>query len=332
MGINWKSFETPKRLECDEATLTATYGKFVAEPFERGYGATIGNSLRRMLLSSIDGSAVVSVKVDGVKHEFDTIEGVVEDMAQIILNLKMLVIRSHSKELKKVFIKADKAGDITARDIITDETVEVLNPEMRIATLSKKMKFYMELEVGRGRGYVPAERNKREGLPVGAIPIDSIFTPVKKVNYSVENTRVGQITDYDKLILETWTNGSVSPKDALLYASNILYKHLDIFVHFGKLPEEEEEVDTSEIEALYEKLRQPVTEMELSVRSANCLREAKIKTIGALVENSEVDMLKYRNFGKKSLSEIAEILKEMGLSFGMKIDKAMLGAKKNDEA
>lgn len=327
MGIGWKNFEMPKRIEYDESSYSDIYGKFIAEPFERGYGMTIGNSLRRVLLSGIEGAAITSIKVEGVQHEFSTIAGVMEDVSEIALNVKKIILRSRTKNPKTLFINVDKKGDITAGDITTDETIEVLNPDLHIATLTKKMKFSMEMEVGRGRGYVPSERNKKEGQPIGVIAVDSIFTPVTKVNFKVENTRIGQITDYDRLILEIWTNGSINPKDALLYASHILQGHLEPFVNYGKLPEEEKEQGESvEERELLEKLKVPVTELELSVRSANCLKEAKIKTIGDLVRKSEMEMLKYRNFGKKSLSEINKILTDMGLSLGMKIAK-----KKADE-
>ena len=324
MGIAWKDFEMPKKLVCDEASYSDTYGKFTAEPFERGYGTTLGNALRRVLLSSIEGSAVTSIKIDSVHHEFSSVAGVSEDIPEIILNIKKLVLRSHSRQPKVIEIKADSKGDVKAKDIIHDETIEILNPEMHIATLTKNAKFHVEMEVGRGRGYHPAEKNKREGQPIGVIPIDSIFTPIVKINFEVENTRVGQITDYDKLILEIWTNGSVTPKDALLYSAHILEKHLDIFLNFGKLPEEEMEEEVKVDEELYTKLRMPVSELELSVRSANCLKEAKIKTIGELVQKNEGEMLKYRNFGKKSLAEIKEIIVGMGLGLGMKVDKKLL--------
>lgn len=325
MGIAWKDFEMPHKLICDESTYAETYGKFIAEPFERGYGTTLGNALRRILLSSIEGSAVTSVKIDGVQHEFSTIPGVVEDVTEIILNIKKLILRSHSRQPKVIEVKAEKKGEVRAKDIIHDDTIEILNPNLLIATLTKHTKFHIEMEVGRGRGYYPAERNKKEGQPIGVIPIDSVFTPVTKVNFQAENTRVGQITDYDKLILEIWTNGSISPKDALLYAACVLQKHLDIFVSYGKLPKEEEEEEQVKVdEELYAKLRMPVSELELSVRSANCLKEAKIRTIGELVQKTEAEMLKYRNFGKKSLAEIHEIIHRMGLSLGMKIDKKLL--------
>jgi len=229
MGIKWKDFQLPKRLECDEPTYTNTYGKFYAAPFERGYGTTLGNSLRRVLLSSIEGSAVTSVKFSQAQHEFSTIPGVLEDVPEIILNIKNLILNSRSKIPKTIFITRDGKGEIKAGDIEADAAIEIINPELHIATLTKDTKFHAELEVVRGRGYVPAELNKSEETVIGVIPIDSIFTPIKKVNFSVENTRVGQRTDYDKLIIEILTNGAITPKDALLYASNILQRHWDIF-------------------------------------------------------------------------------------------------------
>ncbi len=326
MGIKWRDFQLPKKLECDEATYTDTYGKFSIAPFEKGYGVTLGNSLRRVLLSSIEGSAVTSIKITGAEHEFSTIPGVYEDVTEIILNVKSLVLRSHSKVPKTVFIKKDSKGEIKGKDITTDETVEVITKDLHIATLTEDIKFYMELEVAKGRGYVPQEANKREDQVIGVIPVDSIFSPVKKVNFSVENTRVGQRTDYDKLVLEIFTNGAVNPKEALLYASNILQRHLDIFVNFGQLPEdaEEEAEITKEERELYEKLKLPISELELSVRSSNCLREANIKTIADLVKKNEDEMLGFKNFGKKSLMEIKELIAGMGLSLGMQIDTKKL--------
>ena len=322
MVVGYRGFETPKQLICDEATYTNTYGKFIAEPFERGYGTTLGNSLRRVLISSIEGAAVTSVKVEGALHEFSTISGVAEDVVEIILNLKKLIIRAHSKQPKTIYLKVQEKGEVTAKDIETDETIEILNPDLHIATLTKNAKLMIEMEVQKGRGYVPAERNKKENQTIGVIAVDSIFTPVTQVNFHVENTRVGQITDYDKLILEVTTNGAITPKDALLYASNILQRHLDVYVNFGKLPEEEEKVqETKEEKEHVEKLTMPISELELSVRSSNCLKEAKIKTIGELVRRSEPEMLKYRNFGKKSLAEITKVLHDMGLSLGMNIDE-----------
>jgi len=327
MGIKWRDFQLPKKLECDEASLTETYGKFSAAPFERGYGVTIGNALRRVLLSSIEGSSVVAIKIAGVQHEFSTIPGVLEDVPEIILNVKGLILNSHSKIPKTIYIKKDEKGEIKASDIEADDTIEIINPELHIATLTKDTKFHMEMEVAHGRGYVPQEANKKEDTTVGMIPIDSIFTPIKKVNYYVENTRVGQRTDYDKLILEIFTNGAIGPKDALLYASNILQRHLDIFVNFGQLPEELEEDEpemTKEEIALYEKLRLPISELELSVRSSNCLREANIKSIAELVKKTEDEMLSFKNFGKKSLNEIKELLAGMGLTLGMQVDPKKL--------
>ena len=321
MGISMKNFEMPKKLILDEASYTPTYGKFVAEPFERGYGVTVGNGLRRVLISSIEGTAVTSIRIAGVSHEFSSIPGVVEDVPQIILNIKKLVLKSHFKTPKTMTIEVSKKGDVTAKDIKCDETVEVINPELHIATLTKNVEFKVEMEVARGRGYVMSEKNKTEGQAIGVIAVDSIFTPITKVNFQVENTRVGQITDYDKIILEIWTNGSIEPKEALLYASNILQRHLDVFVGFGKLPEEEETpVETEDQRIMKEKLKIPISELELSVRSSNCLKEARIKTIGDLVKKTEMEMLKYRNFGKKSLAEISKTLADMNMTLGMKID------------
>lgn len=327
MGVKWRDFQMPKRLDCDETSYTETYGKFVAEPFEKGYGVTLGNSLRRVLLSSIEGSAVTSIKIDGVRHEYSTIPGVLEAVTEIILNIKKLIIRSHSRVPKTVYIKAEKKGEVKASDIIVDETVEVLNPDLHIATLTRDTHFLVEMEISRGRGYVPAEQNKREG--VDTIAVDSIFTPIVKVNFNVENTRVGQRTDYDRLIVEILTNGGINPKEALLYGANILQRHLDVFVSYGQLPEEEEEEEEISVEeqALYEKLRLPISELELSVRSANCLKDANIKTIAELVRKTESELLTFRNFGKKSLSEINDLLKVMNLSLGMKLDAKKLKKK-----
>lgn len=327
MGVKWRDFQMPKRLDCDESTYTETYGRFIAEPFEKGYGVTLGNSLRRILLSSIEGSAVTSIKVEGIRHEYSTIPGVMESVSEIILNIKQLVLRSHSKVSKPVFVKAEKKGEVTAADIICDETIEILNPGLHIATLSRDTKLSIEMEVSRGRGYVPAEQNKKD--VVDAIAIDSIFTPIIRVGFDVENTRVGQRTDYDKLIMEIETNSGISPKEAMLYGANILQRHLDVFVSYGQLPEEEEEEEEVSVEekVLYEKLRLPISELELSVRSANCLKDGNIKTISELVRKPESELLTYRNFGKKSLTEINEILKVMGLSLGMKVDPKKLRKK-----
>lgn len=328
MGVKWRDFQMPKRLDCDESVYTDTYGKFIAEPFEKGYGVTLGNSLRRILLSSIEGSAVTSVRIEGVRHEFSTIPGVLESVTEIILNIKELVIRSHSRVPKIVHIRAEKKGEIKGADIVCDESMEILNPDLHIATLTRDAHFFVEMEVARGRGYVPSEQNKKEG--VDTIAIDSIFTPITKVNFRVENTRVGQRTDYDRLVTEIWTNGSINPKEALLYGANILQRHLDVFVSYGQLPEEEEEDEEISVEeqAMYEKLRLPISELELSVRSANCLKDANIKTISELVRKAESELLTFRNFGKKSLSEINDLLKAMGLSLGMKVDVKKLKLKK----
>ena len=320
MGTLWRDFAMPKHLASEESSLTDTYGKFIAEPFERGFGATIGNSLRRVLISSIEGAAVTSVKIEGVLHEFSTIPGVLEDVAQIVLNVKQLVLRSHSRQPKTMVIERKKKGPVTAADIETDETIEVLNPDLHLCTLTKADTFRMEMEVSRGRGYLPAEKHHKEGKTIAAIPVDAAFSPVKRVNFHVEDTRVGQVTDYDRLILEVWTSGAMGPKDALLYASNIMQRHLDLFVNFGTLPEEPEEEETTAVsEELAEKLKTPIAELELSVRAANCLREAKIHTIGELVQKTPQELLKYRNFGKKSLQEIDELLKSMGLAIGMSV-------------
>lgn len=318
MSAKWKGLEIPRKLSWDEETLSPTYGKLVAEPLERGYGVTIGNSLRRVLLSSLRGAAVTSVRIEGVLHEFSTVPGAIEDVTEIILNLKQLIIRLHGEEPKTIRIKAKGEGEVRAADIIKDNHVEVLNPHLHIATLNKKGSLGMEIEVGSGKGYTSAEKNKKEDQPIGVIPVDSIFSPVKKVNYNIEPTRVGQETDYDRLILEIWTNGSLSPQEAMESAAEILGKHFAMFVAPGEEVEEEGEEISEEEKKRQEYLKQSVSELELSVRSANCLKVAKIRTIGGLVQKTEAEMLKYPNFGKKSLAEIKEILAEMGLSLGMK--------------
>ena len=268
-----------------------------------------------------------SIKIEGVPHEFSAIEGVLEDVPEIILNLKNLVLRSYSRSPKKIYIKEEGQKEIKAKDVITDETIEVINPDLHICTLtSKDAKLNIEMEIGRGRGFVTADGNKREGMAVGVIPIDSIFTPVKRVSFKVENTRVGKRTDYDKLILEIFTNASIEPKEALIYASKVMSKHLELFFTLGELPEEEYEELSPEEVSLYEKLKIPVSELELSVRSGNCLREANIKTLAELVDKTEPEILNYRNFGKKSLNEVGALLKTMGLSFGLKIDKDKLNS------
>jgi DNA-directed RNA polymerase subunit alpha len=321
MQKSWKDLIRPKRLEVEKETLTPTYGKFTAEPFERGFGITIGNSLRRILLSSLQGGAITSLKVDGVLHEFSTIPGTKEDITEIILNLKEVRLKLHTEGPKTIRVKAEGPKVLKAGDILTGDAVEILNPDHYIATLSRDGKLSMEMVVKMGRGYVPAERNKEEGQPIGTIPMDSIFSPIKKVNYTVTNARVGQITDYDKLILEVWTDGSLNPEEAVAHSAKILKDQLSIFVTFE---EEEEEMsypeDEEEKEAFNENLLRSVDELELSVRSANCLKHANIKLIGDLVQKTEAEILATKNFGRKSLNEIKEILTEMGLSLGMKLD------------
>ncbi|MCK5450322.1 MAG: DNA-directed RNA polymerase subunit alpha [Candidatus Omnitrophica bacterium] len=323
MSMRLKNFELPKVIMFDEKTYTKTYGQVVAEPFEKGYGTTIGNSLRRVLLSSIEGTAVTQIKVDGVLHEFGTIPGVYEDMTEIIMNIKGLVLRSHFKTPKPMHISVDKKGEVTANDIKCDETVEIVNKDHHIATLTEGVKFEMEMKVERGRGYVSSEKNKTDNDSVGTIAIDSLFSPVKRVNIAIENTRIGHITDYDKLILDIFTDGSMDPKETVLYASNILQRHLDVFAGIGKLPEdiEDEEEESKGKEDLHKKMNKPISELELSVRSSNCLAEANIRTIGDLVGRKETEMLKYKNFGKKSLNEINAVLETMGLRLGMDLDE-----------
>jgi len=330
MGISWRTFEVPKHLEVDKSTLKENYGKFVAEPFEKGFGITLGNSLRRVLYSSIEGTAITSVKIESALHEFSAVDGVLEDVSQIILNLKNLIFKYHGKGPKTITLKIKKKGDVTAADITTDDTVEIINKDLHICNLTKETEFFMEMEIGKGRGFVSAEKNKKEDAPIGAIPIDSIYSPVKKVNFNVEETRVGQQTDFDRLVIEVWTDTSVSPEEAMLYGSNILQRHLDIFVNYGEIPIEEDEEESEEIDSDFQDLiNKPITELELSVRSANCLEAADIKTIGDLIERGEQQMLKYKNFGKKSLSEISSILAGMGLGLGMDIQKRL---NKADEA
>ncbi|MBW1971358.1 MAG: DNA-directed RNA polymerase subunit alpha [Deltaproteobacteria bacterium] len=320
---HWKELIKPNKIEVDEETLSPFYGKFVAEPFERGYGVTIGNSLRRILLSSIQGAAIVSVRIEGVLHEFSVLKGVKEDVSEIILNLKQVKLKLTSDNPRLIYIRSVGEGEIKAADIITDNFVEILNPEQHIATLSEGAKLNMDMMVRWGKGYSPAERNKTDDMPIGTIPIDAIFSPVTKVNYTVTNSRVGQITDYDKLTLEVWTNGAVHPEDAVAYAAKILRDQLNIFVNFKEEePEEkkkEKEKEKREEEEFNENLLRSVDELELSVRSANCLKNANIRLIGDLVQKTESEILATKNFGRKSLMEIKEILGEMGLHLGMKL-------------
>ncbi|MFH1825524.1 MAG: DNA-directed RNA polymerase subunit alpha [Candidatus Firestonebacteria bacterium] len=324
--MKWKKMEMPSKLEIEKETLSNFYGKFMAEPFERGYGQTIGNSLRRILLSSIQTSAATAIKIENVLHEFGTIEGVVEDVTEIILNIKQLKIKLHGNAPKKIYLIAEGERVVKASDIKQDPEIEIANPDLIIANLtSSKAKFNMEILVDVGRGYATNEDNKKEDFPIGMIPIDSIFTPITKVNFNIDNTRVGQITDYEKLTLEIWTDGRIKPEEALSYASKILKDHLTVFVSVEEEIEIEEEVkvDTDK-ERLKELLKKSVDELELSVRSANCLKMAGIKTIIELVKKTEIDMLKYRNFGRKSLKEIGDMLKGMSLSLGMDIPSDVL--------
>ncbi len=327
MPIRLGRFEMPNRLQKEESSATPTYAKFVAEPFEAGYGHTLGNSLRRVLLSSLEGASISSIKIDGAMHEFASIPGVVEDVVDIVLNLKKVLFKMPSREPRVFFLSVNKEGAVTAADIKIDAGVEVVNPDQLICTLDKKIKFEMEIEVKVGRGYCPADFNKRADQAIGVIPIDSLFSPVRKVKYAVDNTRVGQRTDYDKLILEVWTDGRITPDDALLQSSAILRHHLDIFVHFNEEPIEFEESKQSvsqEDSKLKKLLNMSVNEIELSVRAANCLNNANITTVGQLALKSEAEMLKYRNFGKKSLNEIKDKLTQLGLSLGMKLDANLI--------
>jgi DNA-directed RNA polymerase subunit alpha len=321
----WKGFQKPKRLATDTESLTDKYGHFWAQPFERGFGTTIGNALRRVLLSSIEGAAITAVKIEGVLHEFQSLQGVVEDATDIILNLKQVPFKLNGEGPKAIYLRADQPGVVTSGMIETDADVEVLDKNVYIATVSEGGKLDMEMRLKRGRGYVSADKNFDEDLGLGFIPIDSVHSPVRKVNYTVEAARLGQITDYDKLALEVWTNGSVTPADAIGLAAKLLKDHMTIFINF------EEEIEPSHISSSEdrsgkpqirnENLNRSVEELELSVRSYNCLKNANIQTIGELVQKTEAEMLKTKNFGRKSLNEIKEILATMGLSLGMKIDE-----------
>ncbi len=318
---NWLELIKPKRVEIESESHTNNYGKFVCEPLERGFGITVGNALRRVLVSSLQGAAIVSVKIDGVLHEFAAIPGVMEDVTDIILNLKKIRFKLHRDTPKTVRIEATKEGLVTAGDIITDGTVEVLTPDLPIATITGKGGLRMEMVVKAGKGYVPAEKNKEEEQAIGVIPIDSMFSPVEKVNCVVTHARVGQVTDYDKLTLEVWTDGSVTPEDAVAYAAKILREQFSVFINFVEEPELRlVEEPREQKRAVNENIYRTVDELELSVRSANCLKNANIHLIGDLVQKTEAEMLKTKNFGRKSLNEIKEILTEMGLSLGMKLE------------
>jgi len=328
MPVRLGRFEMPKRVVRDDSSATPTYAKFIAEPFEAGYGHTIGNSMRRVLLGSLEGAAISSIKIEGAPHEFTAIPGVVEDVTDIVLNLKKVLLKSHSREPHVVFISVNKEGPVTAGDIKSDQVVEVLNPDQHICTLDKKTKFEAELEVKVGRGFCPGEANKKPDQAIGVIAIDSLFSPVRRVRYTVEDTRVGQRTDYDKLILEIWTDGRITPEDALVQGSNILRHHIDAFCDYNKnlvVEFEEGATQMSEEQSKLKKiLNMSVNEIELSVRAANCLNNANITTVGQLAMKTEQEMLKYRNFGKKSLNEIKDKLSGLGLALGMKFDAQLL--------
>lgn len=308
----------PQRLDMDQSTLSDRYGRFVAEPFEKGYGHTIGNSLRRILLSSMEGAAVTAVRVSGAMHEYTSLRGVREDVMTIIMNFKKLRVKLYSQGPELLKLKVSRQGEIFAKDIEPNNQVEILTPDLVIATLDDGVTLEMEIEVSKGRGYVPADRLKKEGQPLGTIPVDALFSPVSKVHYEVENARVGQMTDYDKLIIEVWTDGSITPGDAVAYSAKILKDSVTTFITFDEeeVPPVQAQVKTEESAKLEELLSQPVDIIELSVRASNCLKVAKIKTIGELIGKTEEELLSYKNFGKKSLDEIRERLKEMGLSLG----------------
>jgi len=317
----WKGFQKPKRLVSNMDTLTDKYGQFSAQPFERGFGTTIGNALRRVLLSSIEGAAITAVKVEGVMHEFSSIPGVVEDATDLILNLKQIPLKMNVEGPKTLYLTVDKPGEVTSRMIQEDPDVEVLDKDVSIATVSEGGNLRIEMRVKIGRGYVSAEKNFDEDLPIGYIPVDSVHSPIRKVNYNVEAARLGQMTDYDKLTLDVWTNGAITPQDATGLAAKLLKDHMGIFINFEEEPEVQEVVPEKPAPVYNEYLDRSVEELELSVRSYNCLKNANITTIRELVQKSEQEMLKTKNFGRKSLNEIKEILAAMGLSLGMKFDE-----------
>ena len=316
----FKGFQKPKRLVANTETLTERYGMFTAQPFQRGFGTTIGNSLRRVLLSSIEGAAITAVRIEGVEHEFSPIPGVVEDATDIILNLKQIPFKLMGEGIKTVRLVSDRSGEVLSGQIQTDQDVEVLDRNLHVATVSEGGKLAVEMRLKTGRGYVSADKNFDEDLALGYIPIDSVHSPVRKVNFNVEAARLGQMTDYDKLTLEVWTNGAISPQDAIGYAAKLLKDHMSIFINFEEVPESTEEVSERGIDKMSEQLNRSVEELELSVRSYNCLKNANIQTIGELVQKSEAEMLRTKNFGRKSLNEIKEILAGMGLSLGMRMD------------
>ncbi len=316
----FKGFQKPKRLVANTETLTERYGMFTAQPFQRGFGTTIGNSLRRVLLSSIEGAAITAVRIEGVEHEFSPIPGVVEDATDIILNLKQIPFKIMGEGIKTVRLTVDQPGDVRSGQIETDADVEVLDRDVHLATVSEGGRLTVEMRLKSGRGYVSADKNFDEDLALGYIPIDSVHSPVRKVNFQVEAARLGQMTDYDKLTLEVWTNGAVSPQDAIGYAAKLLKDHMSIFINFEEVPEQTEEVSERGLDKMNEILNRSVEELELSVRSYNCLKNANIQTIGELVQKTEAEMLRTKNFGRKSLNEIKEILANMGLALGMRID------------
>ena len=320
MQSNWRELISPKRLELDPKTSSRFFGKFSCEPLERGFGITFGNALRRILLSSLQGAAITWVKIDGVLHEFSSVPGVREDVTDLILNLKEVRLKLNGDEPKMIAAEKVGGGALTAGDLVCPPEVEILNPDQHIASLSKDGKLRMEMQVKSGKGYVPAERNVEEEDPIGVIPMDAIFSPIRRVNYLVSQARVGQITDYDKLTMEIWTDGSVLPEDALAFAAKILKEQMTIFINFDEEPETEPKEEELEEPRLNDNLFRSVDELELSVRSANCLKNANIRLIGELVQKTEAEMLKTKNFGRKSLNEIKEILTEMGLSLGMKLE------------
>src|SRR5881394_538368 len=333
MPVRLGRFEMPKRLTKEDSTATETYAKFVAEPFETGYGHTVGNSLRRVLLSSLEGAAITSLKIDGAMHEFTTIDGVVEDVTDLVLNLKKVLFRAHSREPQVLLLSANKDGEVTAGDIKLNPGMEIVNPKQLICTLDKKKKFEMKLEVKIGRGFLPGDENKKPDQAIGVIAIDSLFSPVTRVRYAVESARVGQRTDYDRLLLEVWTDGRISPDDALTQASAILQHHLDVFVGYDKNAVEFEEVVDKQDEEktkLKKLLNMSVNEIELSVHAANCLNNANITTVGQLAMKSEAEMLKYRNFGKKSLNEIKDKLSQLGLGLGAKFESGLVDPNPTD--
>ena len=317
----WKGFQKPKRLVANTDTLTDKYGQFSAQPFERGFGTTIGNALRRVLLSSIEGAAITAVRIEGVMHEFSSIPSVVEDATDIILNLKQIPLKMSVEGPKTLHLTVDKPGEVTSRMLQEDADVDVLDKDVYIATVSEGGSLHIEMRVKIGRGYTSAEKNFDEDLPIGYIPVDSVHSPLRKVNYTVEAARLGQMTDYDKLTLDVWTNGAITPQDAVGLGAKLLKDHMNIFINFEEEPEVQEVPQDRPAPIYNENLDRSVEELELSVRSYNCLKNANITTIRELVQKSEQEMLKTKNFGRKSLNEIKEILAAMGLSLGLKFDE-----------